>query len=107
MLVGAYPFEDQNDPKNIKKTIERITIREIKSEPWFLRNLPRELTETSQGLYYRRDSNAPNFSSQSIDEIMEILIEARTLLKPTRSLSVYGWPQDESKDEYDESNEEN
>ncbi|KAL5662261.1 hypothetical protein ACJX0J_029386, partial [Zea mays] len=24
MLVGAYPFEDQDDPKNIRKTIQRI-----------------------------------------------------------------------------------
>jgi serine/threonine-protein kinase SRK2 len=22
MLVGAYPFEDQDDPKNIRKTIQ-------------------------------------------------------------------------------------
>ncbi|XP_074577851.1 serine/threonine-protein kinase SAPK7-like [Curcuma longa] len=140
MLVGAYPFEDQNDPKNIKKTIrkimsvqykipdyvhisqecrqfisrifvanptKRITIREIRSEPWFMRNLPRELTETAQALYYRRDSNAPTFSTQSVDEIIEILAEARTLPKPTRSLSVYGWPQDESEDESDESEEVN
>ncbi|KAF5821585.1 putative non-specific serine/threonine protein kinase [Helianthus annuus] len=24
MLVGAYPFEDQEDPKNFRKTIQRI-----------------------------------------------------------------------------------
>lgn len=70
--------------------------------------MPRELTETGQALYYMRDSNGtPTFSTQSVDEIMEILAEARTLSKPTRSLSVYGWPQIESEDEYDESEEEN
>jgi hypothetical protein len=26
MLVGAYPFEDPDDPKNIRKTIEVTTI---------------------------------------------------------------------------------
>lgn len=25
MLVGAYPFEDQDDPKNFRKTIQVIT----------------------------------------------------------------------------------
>nr|QSH71606.1 serine/threonine-protein kinase SAPK7-like [Hedychium coronarium] len=140
MLVGAYPFEDQNDPKNIKKTIrkimsvqykipdyvhisqdckqlisrifvanptKRITINEIRSQAWFMRNLPRELTETTQALYYKRDINAPTFSTQSVDEIMEILTEARTLPKPIRSLSNYGWSHDESEGEDDNNKEEN
>ncbi|OAY80368.1 Serine/threonine-protein kinase SAPK5, partial [Ananas comosus] len=92
MLVGAYPFEDPKDPKNFRKTVNRInqaqykipdhvhisldcrhlisrifvanprkraTIREIKTHPWFLRNLPRELKEEAQAVYYRRDGAAP------------------------------------------------
>ncbi|KAF7834094.1 serine/threonine-protein kinase SRK2A [Senna tora] len=108
MLVGAYPFEDQDDPRNFRKTIQRImavqykipdyvhisqdckhllsrifvanplrriTIKEIKNHPWFLKNLPRELTESAQAVYYQRDN--PSFSGQSVEEIMRIVGEAR------------------------------
>uniref|UniRef100_A0A453BZS2 non-specific serine/threonine protein kinase n=1 Tax=Aegilops tauschii subsp. strangulata TaxID=200361 RepID=A0A453BZS2_AEGTS len=84
MLVGGYPFEDPDDPKNFRKTIgrimsiqykipeyvhvsqdckqllasifvanpaKRITMREIRNHPWFLKNLPRELTEAAQAMY--------------------------------------------------------
>ncbi|CAI9269003.1 unnamed protein product [Lactuca saligna] len=53
----------------------RITIKEIKNHPWFLKNLPRELMESAQTNYYHRDN--PSFSLQSVDEIMKILAEAR------------------------------
>ncbi|WOK96423.1 serine/threonine-protein kinase SAPK7-like [Canna indica] len=141
MLVGAYPFEDQNDPKNIRKTIRRImsvqykipdyvhisqdckqlisrifvanpmrriTIREIRSHPWFLKNLPRELTETAQAVYYRRDNNdnAPTFSTQSVDEIMKILAEARTLPKPSKSILGDKWAEGDSEEEDKEENQE-
>ncbi|THU50327.1 hypothetical protein C4D60_Mb06t19040 [Musa balbisiana] len=132
MLVGAYPFEDQNDPKNIRKTIRRIMsvqykipdyvhisqdcrqlisrifdanpmrrikIREIRTHPWFLKNLPRELTEAAQAVYYRRDNSIPPFSTQSIDEIRKILTEARTLPKPSRSISGFGWSEADSEEE--------
>ncbi|URE12025.1 serine threonine-protein kinase [Musa troglodytarum] len=132
MLVGAYPFEDQNDPKNIRKTIRRIMsvqykipdyvhisqdcrqlisrifdanpmrrikMREIRTHPWFLKNLPRELTEAAQAVYYRRDNSIPTFSTQSIDEIRKILTEARTVPKPSRSISGFGWPEDDSEEE--------
>uniref|UniRef100_A0A7C9CXX2 non-specific serine/threonine protein kinase n=1 Tax=Opuntia streptacantha TaxID=393608 RepID=A0A7C9CXX2_OPUST len=121
MLVGAYPFEDPQDPKNFRKTItrimavqykipeyvrisqdcrhllsqifttnpaRRITIKEIKSHPWFVKNLPKELTEQAQAIYYQRDN--PSLSSlQSVDEIMKIVKEARNpppVLRP-----VPGW----------------
>ncbi|XP_009404984.2 serine/threonine-protein kinase SAPK7 [Musa acuminata AAA Group] len=132
MLVGAYPFEDQNDPKNIRKTIRRIMsvqykipdyvhisqdcrqlisrifdanpmrrikMREIRTHPWFLKNLPRELTEAAQAVYYRRDNSIPPFSTQSIDEIRKILTEARTLPKPSRSISGFGWSEADSEEE--------
>lgn len=87
--------------------MQRITIKEIKSHPWFLKNLPRELTEPAQAVYYKRDNNAPTYSTQSVDEIMEILSEARTELKSSRSIPGFGWPEEESEDEDKEKPEEN
>ncbi|CAM8980195.1 unnamed protein product [Rhodiola kirilowii] len=105
MLVGAYPFEDPDDPRNLKKTIgrilgvqytfpdyvrvstecthllsrllvanpeKRISIPEIKGHSWFLQNLPAELIE--EGNLQTVDVNSP---SQSVEEILFILQEAR------------------------------
>ncbi|KAB2030504.1 hypothetical protein ES319_D05G236700v1 [Gossypium barbadense] len=104
MLVGAYPFEDPDDPKNFRKTIgriltvhysipdyvrvsmdckhllsrifvenpgKRISITEIKSHPWFLKNLPMELKEG--GNWESHDVNNP---SQSLEEVQSIIQEA-------------------------------
>ncbi|KAK9287424.1 hypothetical protein L1049_015845 [Liquidambar formosana] len=123
MLVGAYPFEDQADPKNFRKTIgrimavqykipdyvhiskecrqlfgrifvanpgRRITIKEIKNHPWFLKNLPRELTEAAQEIYYSRIEN-PTFSLQSVDDIMKIVEEAKHPPPVSRSIGGFGW----------------
>ncbi|XP_054788785.1 serine/threonine-protein kinase SAPK2 isoform X2 [Prosopis cineraria] len=106
MLVGAYPFEDPEDPRNFRKTIgrilsvqysipdhvrvsmeckhllsrifvatpeKRISIIEIKNHPWFLRNLPIELTEG--GSWQSNDVNNP---SQSVEEVLSIIQEAKT-----------------------------
>ncbi|KAI8532124.1 hypothetical protein RHMOL_Rhmol11G0189100 [Rhododendron molle] len=132
MLVGAYPFEDQEDPKNFRKTIQRImavnykipdyvhisqdcrhllsrifvansarriTIKEIKSHPWFLKNLPRELTEPAQAIYYRKEN--PSFSLQTVEDIMKIVEEARTPPPVSRSIGSFGWggEEDEGKEE--------
>ncbi|XP_059313574.1 serine/threonine-protein kinase SRK2A isoform X3 [Lycium ferocissimum] len=116
MLVGAYPFEDQED--NFRQTIQRImavqykipdyvhisqdcrdllsrifvansarriTIKEIKSHPWFLKNLPMELTEAAQAAYYRKEN--PALSLQSVEEIMKIVEEAKT----PPPVSGFGW----------------
>ncbi|GLT42737.1 hypothetical protein SLA2020_167230 [Shorea laevis] len=137
MLVGAYPFEDQEDPKNFRKTINRIlsvqykipdyvhisqdckhllsrifvatptrriTIKEIKSHPWFLKNLPRELTEAAQALYYRKDN--PAFSAQSNEEIMKIVEEAKVHAPVSRSIGGYGWGGEEDGDANEEEVEE-
>lgn len=105
MLFGAYPFEDPSDPKNFRKSLsrilsaqysipenipisaecrhllsrifvanpeKRITIPEIKTHPWFLKNLPMEFIEG--GSWQSNDMNHP---SQSIDEILSIIQEAR------------------------------
>ncbi|XP_059656285.1 serine/threonine-protein kinase SRK2A-like [Cornus florida] len=130
MLVGAYPFEDPDDPKNFRKTIGRImavqykipdyvyisqdcrhllsrifvahpsrrlTIKEIKNHPWFLKNLPRELAETAQAMYYQR--NNPSFSLQSVDEIMKIVGEARNPPPSSRPVGGFGWGADEDDNE--------
>nr|AFK33547.1 unknown [Medicago truncatula] len=133
MLVGAYPFEDQDDPKNFRKTINRImavqykipdyvhisqecrhllsrifvasparriTIKEIKSHPWFLKNLPRELTEMAQAVYYRKEN--PTYSLQSIEDIMKIVEEAKNPPQASRSVGGFGWGGEEDDDEINE-----
>ncbi|ONL99902.1 Serine/threonine-protein kinase SRK2C [Zea mays] len=108
MLVGSYPFEDPEDPRNFRKTIsrilgvqysipdyvrvssdcrrllsqifvadpsKRITIPEIKHHPWFLKNLPREISEREKANYKDADAAEP---AQAVDEIMRIVEEAKT-----------------------------
>ncbi|CAM0873485.1 unnamed protein product [Alopecurus aequalis] len=107
MLVGAYPFEDPDEPRNFRKMItrilsvqysipdyvrvsvdcahllsrifvgnpeQRITIPEIKSHPWFLKNLPVEMTDEYQRSMQLADMHTP---SQSLEEVMAIIQEAR------------------------------
>ncbi|KAJ7968046.1 Protein kinase [Quillaja saponaria] len=130
MLVGAYPFEDQEDPKNFRKTInrimavqykipdyvhisqdcrqlisrifvanpaKRITIKEIKNHPWFLKNLPRELTEAAQAIYYRREN--PSFSLQKVEDIMKIVEQAKEPPPTSRSIGGFGWGEEEEDDD--------
>ncbi|KAK9163922.1 hypothetical protein Syun_004824 [Stephania yunnanensis] len=117
MLVGAYPFEDPDDPRNFKKTIgrilsvhysipdyvrvsmecrhllsrifvanpeKRITIAEIKTHPWFFKNLPIELMEGEDGNFPSDDFNE---ESHSVEEILAILEEAH---KPAEGLKADG-----------------
>ncbi|KAJ8544022.1 hypothetical protein K7X08_025640 [Anisodus acutangulus] len=107
MLVGAYPFEDPSDPRNFRKTLtrilsvqysipyyvriskeckhllsqifvadpeKRITIEEIKKHPWFMKNLPIEFMEGEEASLQMNGENEP---SQSIDEVLAIIQEAR------------------------------
>ncbi|KFK28375.1 hypothetical protein AALP_AA8G507100 [Arabis alpina] len=108
MLVGAYPFEDPEEPRDYRKTIQRIlsvkysipedirispecchlisrifvadpatriSIPEIKTHDWFLKNLPADLT-------YENNNNTqsqyqePEQPMQSLDTIMQIISEA-------------------------------
>ncbi|XP_057761653.1 serine/threonine-protein kinase SAPK3-like isoform X1 [Arachis stenosperma] len=108
MLVGAYPFEDPEDPRDFRKTIgrimsvqysipdyvrlssecrhlltcifvanpaKRITIPEIKQHTWFLKNLPREIIEADRRINEESGKEEP--PSQSVEEIMRIVKEAR------------------------------
>lgn len=79
--------------------LQRITIKEIKSHPWFLKNLPRELTEQAQANYYRKEN--PSFSLQTVEDIMKIVEEARTPPPVSRSIGGFGWggEEDEGKEE--------
>ncbi|KAH9720941.1 protein kinase domain-containing protein [Citrus sinensis] len=74
MLVGAYPFEDPEDPRNFRKTIDRIPIPEIKKHPWFLKNLPKEIIEIEKTNYKEAGRDQP---TQSVEEIMRIIQEAK------------------------------
>ncbi|KAK6121335.1 hypothetical protein DH2020_044907 [Rehmannia glutinosa] len=101
MLVGAYPFEDQEDPKNFRKTIQRIMAVQYKIptmstylktvDTFFLAYLlPIRLEPTAyinghaaQAMYYRREN--PTYSLQSVEEIMKIVEEAKSPPPASRS----------------------
>ncbi|XP_072971095.1 serine/threonine-protein kinase SAPK4-like isoform X2 [Typha angustifolia] len=85
---------------------QRITVRQIKNHPWFLKSLPKELKEAAQAVYYRRDNSGPMYSLQSNEEILRIVQEARSRPKPSRALTGYGWAGEDSEDEEKEVEEE-
>lgn len=118
MLVGSYPFEDASDPRNFRKTIQRIlnvqysipdyvrvsqecrhllsrifvaspakriTIPEIMKHPWFLKNLPVELMQMQDATPSQLDDSC---YSQSLEETMRIINEART--RPPRAPATQG-----------------
>lgn len=105
MLVGSYPFEDPEEPRNFCKTLQRIrnvqysipdnipisqecqdllsqifvanptdriSMAGIKKHEWFLTNLPGDLVDGLFGGVEFDDE-----PSQSEDEIMRIIAEAR------------------------------
>lgn len=72
---------------------QRITIKDIKNHPWFLKNLPRELTEGAQAMYYRREN--PSFSLQSVDDIMKIVDDAKNPPPASRSIGGFGWGEED------------
>ncbi|KAL0658992.1 hypothetical protein Bca4012_079577 [Brassica carinata] len=106
MLVGAYPFEDPAEPRDYRKTIQRIlsvtysipedlnlspgcrqlisrifvadpatriSIPEIKSHEWFLKNLPGDLMDENRMSSQFQEPEQP---MQSLDTIMQIISEA-------------------------------
>lgn len=80
--------------------LQRISIKEIKNHPWFLKNLPRELTEPAQAIYYRKEN--PTFSLQTVEEIMKIVEEAKVPPPVSRSIGGFGWGGEEDGDEEEE-----
>ncbi|KAJ8478543.1 hypothetical protein OPV22_022270 [Ensete ventricosum] len=119
MLVGAYPFEDADDPKNFRKTMARIVsvqyripeyvhisqdCRQLISRIFVAdpsKNLPRGLTEVAQALYYKRDaSGLAYYSLQSEEETMKIVEEAR--IPPAASTPLTagsGWAKEDEQEE--------
>lgn len=85
---------------------QRITIREIRNHPWFLKNLPRELTEPVQAVYYKQDIGAPTYSLQSVDEIMKIIEEAKEALHLSTRLSGIGFIEEGEEEENQQGNKE-
>ncbi|GKV21211.1 hypothetical protein SLEP1_g31207 [Rubroshorea leprosula] len=83
---------------------KRITIKEIRSHPWFLKNLPRELTEAAQAIYYRKDN--PTFSVQSNEEILKIVEEAKVPAPVSHSIGGFDWGGGEDGDAKEEEVEE-
>ena len=83
---------------------QRITIAEIKKHPWFMKNLPRELTETAQAAYFRKEN--PTFSLQTAEEIMKIVDDAKTPPPVSRSIGGFGWGDEEGKEEEEVDEEE-
>lgn len=80
--------------------IKRITIPEIKQDPWFLKNLPEEIIEAEKKGYVETKMDQP---SQNVEEIMRIIQEARVQGSKagdggeagTGSMNVRRWDDDE------------
>ena len=79
--------------------MQRISIREIRNHPWFLKNLPRELTEAVQAKYYKKDNSAPIFSDQTVEEIMKIVEDARTPPPSSTPVAGFGWAEEEDQED--------
>ena len=55
--------------------LQRITIPVIKKHPWFLKNLPIEFMDGEEGSV---ENQGQNEASQSVEETVSIIQEART-----------------------------
>ncbi|CAI0554161.1 unnamed protein product [Linum tenue] len=116
MLFGGYPFEDPEEPKDFRKTIQRIlnvqynipdtvqisqecrdliakifvfdptariSIPDIKTHEWFLKNLPADLMDERTIGSQFEEADQP---LQSVDTIMQIISEAT--IPPAGSLGL-------------------
>lgn len=128
MLVGAYPFEDQDDPKNFRKTIQRImsvqyTIpdyvhvspeckqllgRIFVANPYRritiseIRHHPWFLKNLPRELMEGADAGYPhddyNNPPQPTDEIVKIIEEAKIPLPTPKTLTPFLWDEDEEEE---------
>ncbi|KAJ3700384.1 hypothetical protein LUZ61_004089 [Rhynchospora tenuis] len=91
----------------VSNPAKRITIREIRSHPWFLKNLPRELTERAQAVYYKQDDNdGPTYSMQSVEEITKIVEEAKEAPPLSTRLSGFGFIEEGDDEDHQQENKE-
>ncbi|XP_045825589.1 serine/threonine-protein kinase SAPK7-like isoform X2 [Trifolium pratense] len=67
----------------VANPMKRISMREIKSHPWFLENLPKESIKEAQDVNYTKEN--PIYFLQSIEEIMNIIEEAKILATTSSS----------------------
>ncbi|VAI02554.1 unnamed protein product [Triticum turgidum subsp. durum] len=74
MLVGAYPFEDPDEPKNFRKTIQRILSVQY-SIPDYV-HISAECRDLIAKIFVGNPATEPEQPMQSMDEIMQILAEA-------------------------------
>ncbi|RRT33531.1 hypothetical protein B296_00055086 [Ensete ventricosum] len=85
MLVGAYPFEDPDDKKNFRKTIEASSLSDLCDQP---------CKEAAQATYHKKDDSMPTYSLQSVADITQIVREAR--VPPSSAFDAgFSWPDDE------------
>lgn len=67
---------DKTVPVKLVLFLKRITIPEIKQHPWFLKNLPREISEREKASF--KDKEAVEPTQQPVEEIMRIVQLAKT-----------------------------
>lgn len=136
MLVGAYPFEDQDDPKNFRKTIQRIMSVQYTIPDYvhvspeckqllgriFVANPLKRVTisqirqhpwflknlprELMEGADAGYMHNDYNNPPQPIDDIVKIIEEAKVPLPTPKTLTPYLWDEDEEEQEGQEGQEE-
>ncbi|XP_019420414.1 PREDICTED: serine/threonine-protein kinase SRK2I-like isoform X2 [Lupinus angustifolius] len=87
MLVGAYPFEDPENPKDIRKTVQRIMnvqfsipkdrikISGIKQHPWFVKKWHKQIIDINNKA---SEATKKYQLCRSVGEIMRIIQEAKT-----------------------------
>ncbi|KAF3435349.1 hypothetical protein FNV43_RR22438 [Rhamnella rubrinervis] len=93
MLVGAYPFEDPEEPKTSKvppsdlKDFVANSLQSLQTlnHEWFLRNLPADLMDENSMNQFEE----PDQPMQSIDEIMQIISEATVPAAGAHSINHY------------------
>ncbi|PHT59773.1 Serine/threonine-protein kinase SRK2I [Capsicum baccatum] len=89
MLVGAYPFEDPEEPKNFRKTIQRI-LNVHYSIPDYVHISP-ECRHLISRIFVADPAKfeEPDQRMQSTNEIMQIITEATIPAAGTNSLNHY------------------
>lgn len=76
--------------------VQRITIPEIKSHPWFLKNLPADLIdERTMGNHFEE----PDQPTQSDEMIMQIIAEATIPAVPPHGLSQFDFENSDMDDD--------
>ncbi|KAH9297706.1 hypothetical protein KI387_029388, partial [Taxus chinensis] len=129
MLVGAYPFEDQEDPKNFRKTIQRIMSVQYTIPDYvhvsteckqllariFVANPTKRITiqeikshtwfrknlprELMEGAEANYQYDDPSNPPQSIEELVKILEEAKTAPPQQKPADLFLWEEDDNEED--------